>query len=579
MPTLFYPFDAQGMWHRLNMQCLLFGAAGLVGAFAITVHFNIPRETALYALGTPLGIFLFAQVVLPLMVRQNATDGLRLDATGLTRIRGTREEFWPWDRVSAFRLEGRYHPVRLFAGRSISFRGDRPAGRSRVAGLFNRLLLGGRNIVLGDNYLAVSEDLVAKLNAYREAATGVASRPAVQTLPAPEPFLYFTRDSLNRAKRLRLVLLFPLGAIGGGVLALGVYAFMDGSLPESLEAILDDHKRMASLWIPVLLMAVQGAAQQLWQAAPASNLVLAGAGGLHVRHGIDRKLWRWNEISNVRLTAASHDGQANSAKPAIGFEGIHDGKRPGKPLADDERGHVIVTALEDVYETPAGEIARNMRAWVDWDRALRGENVPAHAESDSAYLSTEPRRTMRFCRQMTRRIGAVRAAAMVLIWTHLLATMPMTWLLIHLMRDGAIGPTASFVALGALVASYFLVLGMIPLALSGVTNYLQVDEAGILYRRIGLKRFWPWAEIGSFELRSESPWWNRKRVSLILFTVPRDDRISAFLRWAYRIGGAQPRGVIEDVYDVPAGEIRERLDQYRRGSGRRSGAAARRSTG
>ena len=141
MPKIFYPFDAQAFWMRV---ALVTGLAAMVvlGAGAIgSVNLDIPRDISAMFLLPPLLVLLIWEIVLPLVVRQRVEDGLRIDEAGLARIRKDREEYWRWDEVSAFRLRSGWHPMSIFIGRAVSFRGSRPAGRSRLIALLNRFVL------------------------------------------------------------------------------------------------------------------------------------------------------------------------------------------------------------------------------------------------------------------------------------------------------------------------------------------------------------------------------------------------------------------------------------------------------
>ena len=97
----------------------------------------------------------------------------------------------------------------------------------------------------------------------------------------------------------------------------------------------------------------------------------------------------------------------------------------------------------------------------------------------------------------------------------------------------------------------------------GKTNNLRLDHEGLAYMRLGRVVLWAWRDLSAVEVRRGKLRWGRKQVSLATFAVPRDDRLSRYLRWAYAIGGPQPVAVIEDVYDAPPEEIARQLNDYR----------------
>jgi hypothetical protein len=97
----------------------------------------------------------------------------------------------------------------------------------------------------------------------------------------------------------------------------------------------------------------------------------------------------------------------------------------------------------------------------------------------------------------------------------------------------------------------------------GKANNLRLDREGLAYMRLGRVASWAWRDLSLFEVRRGRLRWGRKQVTLVTFAVPRDDRLSRFLRWAYAIGGSRPVSVIEDVYDAPPEEISRQLNDYR----------------
>jgi hypothetical protein len=176
---------------------------------------------------------------------------------------------------------------------------------------------------------------------------------------------------------------------------------------------------------------------------------------------------------------------------------------------------------------------------------------------------------IRFRRQAVRHSGALRTPAMLAFWGLLLGSVAMTMLIFPLARDDTFGPNLLLAVSGASMFLLFVGIGMLSLVVSTSFNYLEVDASGLVYRRLGWRKTWGWHELGNFELRSVPLRWGWKKRPVVLFTAPRDDRISGYMRWAYGIDGAQARIVIEDVYDIAASEILAVFQQRIRRPGER----------
>ena len=570
MPKIFYPFDAQAFWMRTGMVSMLGGLGIVIGLMVLLANLDVPHKILAVVTLPPMFLILVWEVTLPLFVRQRVEDGLRIDGNGLARVLSGREESWRWDEVSDFRLHSRWHPMGLIIGRSITFRGFRPARRSRLAGLFNRVVFGGRNMALGDNYLVVSEELVDRLNRYRDVVTGAAPKPATdESVRAPEPALFTARESLNPRKRSKAALILLGMTLLGVAVTAGIIMWVDNWLPRSVEEFVNSDRVFAML-LPVFLIFAQSLSQHFWQSSPAANLILAAAGGLHSRKGLQRRLWRWDEVADISVKAAPPAANDRSSGQTVSFTAIHDGTRPGKPAADGP-AFTLLTAFDDIYDTPVGEIERQLETWARWGRTHAGP-VTQDAVTETATAVRPTSSAMRYQRQAARHSGVFRTPAMLIFWMVPLANLALVLLLLPAIRVGAYGPVLSLAMLGLMLLSMVGSFGLLFLAVGGGFNYLEVDPSGLVYRRLGWRKTYGWHELAGFELRSAALRWRGTKRSVILFTAPRDDRISRYMRWAYGIDGALPRIVIEDVYDIAVSELFATFQQY----GRRGGRVSRR---
>lgn len=570
MPKIFYPFDAQAFWMRVGLVTALGGMTVLVGAAIVFVNLGVPREISASVMLPLLFVLLVWEVMLPMVVRQRAGDGLRIDETGLARIYKGREEHWRWDEVSTFRLHGVWNPMRIFIGRTVSFRGSRPAGRSRLIALLNRLAFGGHNIAVGDNYVALSGEVVERLNQYREMATGEAPRSAGEpAIHAPDPFLSVATDALDPGKRSRAAAILVGVALVGAAIMVGFIMLDQSWTPESLESLVGN-ERILALLVPLFFMTMQSLAQHFWQMSPASNLILAAAGGLHSRKGLQRKLWLWSEIENIALRKAPPIAKDQAAGQSVSFTAVHDGTKPGKPPTAGT-DHALVTAFQDIYDSPAAEIAKQLDAWAQWGRVY-GSPAPAAALTGDAPTrqSSPESSTIRFPRLASRRTGALRGPAIFLFWVYPLLTLA----LVYLVTRADLAPVVSLIFLAVAALSISGVIVIMLLAIGGNFNYLEIAESGLVYRRLGRRMTYAWHELSQFDLHKAALRWNSETLPIILFTATHDDRISRYMRWAYAIDGIEPRIVIEDVYDIAASEILELLDRRLRKGGRVSRRAS-----
>ncbi len=377
------------------------------------------------------------------------------------------------------------------------------------------------------------------------------------------------KDALDTGKRSRAAAILLGATLAGAVIMVGYVMLRQGRVPESLESFVENEKILAML-TPLFFVAIHGLAQHFWQMSPASNLILAGAGGLHSRKGLQRKLWLWSEIKDIALKKVPPVAKGQAAGQGISFTAVHDGTKPGKqptPGAD----HALVTAFQDVYDSPVVEIAKQLDAWARWGHVYGSPASVAALTDDASSRQLPPESPpVRFPRLISRHTGALRRPAMVLLWVY----PPLTLALVYLIVSIDLPPVPSLILLVAAMLSVFGVFGILFLAVGGNLNYLEVTESGLVYRRLGRRATYAWHELARFELHEADLRWNSETLPIILFTATHDDRISRYMRWAYRIDGIEPRIVIEDVYDIAASEILEVLEKQLRKGGRVSRRAS-----
>lgn len=564
MQKIFYPFDAPAFWFRTAIVAFFVGMPLALGVLILLSEMELPRELVGGIIAPPMILLLIWELALPLFIKQRLDDGLRIDEHGVTRVLAGREETWRWEEVSEFRLHSGWHPMSLLIGRSITFRGPRPARRSRLAGLVNRIAFFGRNLAFGDNYVALPKELADRLNRYRDIATGVAPRPAsAEIVRAPEPVMFMTRDSLDPVKRGRAVLIIVGTAALFSAAALGLVMWKDGGLPGSIGDFVTSEHVTGALF-PAFFILVQSLGQHFWQMSPANNLVMASHGGVHLRRGLIRKFWRWDEVEDIAVKDAPPAPGKQETVRTVSFIGSHEGMKPGKPAPEGEP-HAYSLAFDDIYESPPDELARELEEWASWGRAHLG---PVSQEAAAAAAAASTRPTMaatRFQMQMGRP-SAFSAPITILFWAMLLGSMAMTMMTVFASDDAAPSLAYFLTMMGISLGALFGGLALFLFGRGGGANHLEIDADGLTYRRLGLRQWYGWHELSGFELRSVALRWGWRKRTVILFSAPRDDRISRFVRWAYRIEGVLPRVVVEDVYEIATAEI---LTAFQQRMGRR----------
>jgi hypothetical protein len=541
------------------------GAVLMFGGLGVLSYLEVPKDVSLtYSLGVAV---LFLPVLLFSMLppRLSADDWLRLDAEGLTRARRGKKQHWRWAEVSVFRLQARLHPAGLVLGQSISFRVPDDHRQSRLVSLLSRLLFLGRNAAIGNNYLSRSRNMVRALNQYRDWALGHAPAPARRAGArgtrsfAPEgPAVFRNREKLRPEGKVRRVLGLGVFLVLGVLLASAIWFVSKEGWPVSVEDLAES---------PVVLSGLAGGGlaalftvlQMLGMEASSQNLVLLSSAGLQLRRNGQRQHWFWHEMTEPELRQAQTSVLAGGSATTVGFFASHDGKRPGKVRGGRPLPASIAHAIEDVYDTPPEEIARQMRAWWNAARELGPEIEHPTAVPLSQILPNEGEATS-FRRRWAPATSALLSAGM----TAMLLVMSAGLVVLHWSTNAELPrPVTLSLVIAVIVLSIAAPWVAVLLVVWGKANNLRLDREGFAYMRLGRVTRWAWRDLSAFEVRRGSLRWGRKQVALVTFAVPRDDRLSRFLRWAYALGGSRAVSVIEDVYDAPPEEIARQLNEYR----------------
>lgn len=565
MPPVIHAFDWESLLTRLGSSAVILSVIVTAGGGWALLHYDVPREESIVYMAV-LAPFWFAPMAfLFVKPRPSTRDQLRLDEQGLTRTRGSRTRRWSWAEVSDFRLHGYLHPASLVLGRSISFRVPDDDRRFALPALVNRILFFGHNAAIGDNYLSDIRDLAAGLNHWRNMALGQVSRAAnarrSRTPFSPTgPAVFFNREKLRDSGKLRRALGLALLSLVGTLGALAIVSAVDiEDLPAKFEDLAQSPMLLAGL--PVAAVGVFFTVfEAMGRDAASQNLVVLSSGGLQLRRNGERQHWLWHEVAEPELRRMPGTAMPGGSAQAISFVATHNGKRPGKSPDGGPLPAAAVHSLEDVYDAPLDEIVGQMRAWREASVALRhasGETVDLPAAQVPGEAADD---AISFRRRWAPAPSALMTTGIWLLQVPMLGGLAAAfWVANAELSRGMTLGLAAAVMLVAIASPLLTVY----LAAGGGANNLRLDRDGLTYVRLGRIAGWPWRELSSFDLRPGTMRWSRKEVPLITFALPRDDRLSRFLRWAYGIRGAQALAVIEDVYETPLGEIARQLSQYR----------------
>ncbi len=559
MREIFYPADGLSMWRRVAAFLTLASTIFLVAGFVLWQGSeDMPTITGI-ALAAITVVVVATEVLIALSVRQDVEDGLRLDEAGLTSLSGGREVFWGWREVSAFRLNSRFHPAGLVAGRCISFQAPATGVGSTLLSFLIRILFWGHNTVLGDNFLVRPEDLVERLNAYREIAIGSAAMPdgaGSNSGRAPRPVVFIEIATLDKRKRLKKLGFAALGVSAIGVALVGLLFLAEHTWPETVDMFLESGLALF-LALPFVMMLLHWLPMLLWAWSPASNLLLVSEGGIQYRKGAIRRHWLWDEVYDIELRETPLGVPTRRSERSISLTVAHAGDRPGKPSKDDKPTPAIVISFEEIYDAPLDQIAAAFRAWADW-RQLARDGIPA---TPPAEFFARP---IRFARQLKRPGGAIERATT--FFAYLWMPCSLAWLFFLMDKIAESSLPDWVISIPTIVSPLLITAPFLLLALlqDPELNYLDLDAKGLTWRRLWFRYRWDWKDLPYFEMRVVELRWKRRPVAVILFVVQRDNRFAHYVRWAYRIGGVQPRIVIEDTYANPISEILSTLNKYRR---------------
>lgn len=539
----------------------LFGFLLIIGMGGTTwamISMDLPREIPMVALGGLL-IAMLGKEALPMLKPGLAPkDGLAISTTGLAINRKGRTVEWRWDEISDLRVRSRLHPASLFLGKFISFRVPRDA-RLSAPGVGRSLLLGGGVVAIGDDYLGRPGDLLQQMEYFQGSATGAGHHTA-STMP--EAAWSFRKDR----KKPKLVHL--LAAVGAPVIGMAVAWAIVGDLPGSMEEFIDDLGIISGLGTAAIMLPLFVVMQFRFEAKQ-DNMLLMSAGGVHTRSKLERRFWLWRDILDLQVKQSASRGKDGGVEQIVSFMATHDGSSPGKEAKQGETLVPVSCSIEDNYETPVTEIARQARAWWDWSGATFGHAVVPSAPSQRPVAPTRDAGAIAFHRQtgtMNGRSSLLdHVTPFVVLSPVLTYSVVSIWMLKAGIRFDLI-PWWLDVG-GMTVLMIGSMIAMISLIQPGL-NRLELTETGLMHVRYGFKRRWAWHELGSAELRRLRTKWSAKQRSVITLDAVAGGWTYGLLRWAFNIDNRR-RAVIEDIYDTSLDEIAEALNGHRRKLGGR----------
>lgn len=535
---------------------LLLAGAGSVW---LMIDLDIPREINLPVVGCLL-LALVGKEALPMLKPGLArTDGLAISATGLTFTRNGRTVEWRWDEISDLRVRSRLHPASLFLGKFISFRVP-PDERRRTPGIGHSLWLGGGAVAIGDDFLGRPADLLLQMEHFRANAPAVGRRPVT---PPPAAAWSFRKDR-KKPKLVHLLL-----AVGAPVIGLVVARAVAGKFPESVGQFFNSPGvsgalSSAAAMLPFLLM------MQFRLEAKQDNMLVMSAGGLHTRFKIERRLWLWRDIVDMQVKESASRGKGGGVAQVVSFTATHDGSRPGREAEDGETLVPVSCSIEDNYETPVEEIARQARAWWQWSGATFGHTVAAAATSQRSAPASRETGAISFRKLLTGAAnGRNSLLDQVVPFVFLAPVLVYAGVSIWMLKTDADFGLPWWVGMaGMTIVTIGPIFAMISIIQPGL-NRLELTGSGLEHVRYGFKRRWAWHELGSAELRRPRTKWSAKQRSVVTLEAPAAGWTYGLLRWAFNIDNRR-LAVIEDIYDSPLDEIVEALNARRRTHGGRA---------
>ncbi len=542
--------------------------AALAGGFYWIFNYDIERETFFPLFGGILLAMLAAEAVPLLRPRLRASDGLRLGAEGLALSRAGRTVQWGWTEISDLRMRSRLHPAGLFLGRFLTFRVPADGRRKNAGFATDGLFLGSDTVAIGDDYTSDLKDLRDQIEEFRAAAGSGVRRQAGGT--PPEPMWSFRKDR----KQLKLWHVAALAL--GPVIGVGLGSLIMEGLPEDLD-LLDSLESFGRIAMGALIAAPYLLITSLQKQTAQNNMVVLSAGGLSVWHGQERRDWRWTEIIDLEVKESISRGKDGAAARVISFRAAHDGSEVGRSQHEKEPSTPVFCSVEDEYETPVEDIARQAQLWLNWagrtfERPAGSAAVDASAEvgSRDAAGATPAAVYSRSPGVIDIERSALEGLLPLLILTPMTLITGLTvW---SVKTDG--GSWLLWLPWWAMIIG-FLVVVFVPLIIAlGLVdpslNRLELSEEALEMTRMGRTSRWSWAEVGPAELRRVRTKWSAKRRAVLTIAVPAATWGSRYLRWAHNLEHTEPIAVIEDSYDTPLDAVAEAINLGRRKHGGRT---------
>lgn len=530
---------------RTSSIIAVFTLAGMLGWAYFLSDLDLPSGVDLTVMSLFFFVFVAREAMPLLRPGVSRSEGLTIDSTGLTLSRDGNSAQWRWDEVFDVRLRSRFHPARLIYGRFLTLRVPKDGRRRIVNSWKERLFALGRFVVIADDYPSRADDIFRQIEHYRTSATRGA-RPAQPVDP-----LWSFRKDRKEAKFWRLA-----GVILGPFLGVVVAMALVGELPDTVEKFLESPFLIGfgigfGVMLPWMILI-----QYRWEARQ-DNMIAASAGGLVTTRKVQRRLWLWRDILDMRVQQASSRGEDGIAKQIVSFRATHDGTSPGKEPKQGKPFVPVSCAIEDLYETPIEEIARQARAWWDWSNETFGPPDISIATAGAGEGKIAFRRMAGYVKGRGSPLDLVLSLAIVapmLVWLGVLVWMiradvrPPDWL--HF-PDWLHGIDSFLITMVSLTG--YMALMTPPF------NRLELDEMGLLSVCYARKRRWAWHELGAAEVRRVRSKWSSKQRAVLTIEAPANGIGSAFLRWAFNIDNRR-LAVIEDIYDSPLDEIAEAIN-------------------
>lgn len=540
---------------RTSAIIAAFTVAGMLGWTYFLIDLDLPSEIELPVIGLLFLVFVGREAIPLIKPGISHSGGLAIDSAVLALSRDGETAQWRWDEISDIRLRSRFHPARLIYGRFLTFRAPKDNRRRIANSLTERVLALGRFVVIADDYPSRTDEIFRQIDHYRTHSTGgeAATRQ-------PEPLWSFRKDR-KEAKLWRLVFVV-LGPFLGIVVAMALV----GHLPETVEDFLESWFLIGfgigfGVMLPWIILI-----QYRWEARQ-DNMIAVSAGGIATAQKMQRRLWLWRDILDMRVQHSTSRGEAGGAAQIISFRATHDGSEPGKEPKEGKPFVPVSCAIEDFYEKPVEEVARHASAWWNWSNETFGRPELAVAQTGSGEGKIAFRRMAAHAKgrgtPLDLFLSFVIVAPMlvwlgVLVWMIRAEVRPPEWMQLPDWLDSI----DNFLIMIVPLAGYMALMA------PGL-NRLELDDAGLLSVCYARKRRWAWHQLGVADIRRVRSKWSAKQRAVLTIEAPANGVGSAILRWAFNIDDRR-LAIIEDIYDSPLDEIAEAINKRWRRQGRRS---------